>query len=1072
MTEPPDPIFSRVAEALAAEYELLRPLGRGGMAIVFLARERALKRLVAIKVLDPDLGASPLFRTRFEREAETAAQLQHPHIVPIYRVGEAAGVSYYAMGYVEGESLAERMQREGRLPLAEASRLAREVAGALAAAHRRGIVHRDVKPQNILLERETGRALVTDFGIARVAQPVGGTDADRLTGLGLVMGTPRYMSPEQAAGERDVTAAADLYALGVVWYEMLTGAYPYRMPGGGGLLAVPFSNPQVPVRERVADVPAAIAELVERLLALDPTARPSNADLVAQTIEGSVTLPPLSTGRRPLSRRTRRIATVAGLFAIGFPLFLFFVRPGGPRIGVDPRKSILVGFFENTTRDEGVEWLRLGGVELLSQSLKRWQDLQVVDVERLLDLARRANVESGAALSRDDAVRLARAAGVWTTTVGSILRLGDRVRITVRVYDVTTRRHLTTATVEARPDSTLPVAFASLADQILDVAGVARSALRDVEPPTRSLAAYEAYIEGVAARSRWDIPRAIAAFERAVAADPTFAMAYYEWSVATIGSEFLSQETGFADLADSAFRHAAGRPPRERLLIQAYHAYVHANFSRARGLARELLAIDSTITDAWVVLGDASWFDLTIVKDARGRDSLRANFTTALRSYERALALDESDHRLFTNLALILSPAALGGEREQLPAFRDSSAGPVNRFMFRMPSRIYTPVYQGDTLIMIPAESLARRYPARARDSLRALARRRMTGIMDRWIAVAPDEGQAHFLQAMLSQAEKDYDGAERSIGRAMELGVTSSLPLEYMKLAWRLEARRLDAAVGYIDTLALAGRLDTLVAAAPLAAGVFANTGWVAGRLDQARRHTDQVLAAASRVPVSADQDEMRQFNTSVLPLIVAANTDRLTAAQLARASADLERGLAALPDSMRVGARRGVGRLMAFAAATLGDTAVVRHWIPPNEPAGRRGAVAWAAAVAGDPVTANTVLDAAARDTTRASPMYTFALARAAELLGRPRDALRYYEKLDSLTYAALGAPDTDWLLLVRSYAGRAAQYQAVGDTTRAREYYQRFVNLWRDADPALRPEVERAERALGLPVRREGH
>src|SRR6185503_2915355 len=191
----------------------------------------------------------------------------------------------------------------------------------------------------------------------------------------------------------------------------------------------------------------------------------------------------------------------------------------------------------------------------------------------------------------------------------------------------------------------------------------------------------------------------------------------YEWSQANITSEFMGQGTRFVDLADSAMRYASRRPPKERLLIQGYHAFVHSDFPRARDLARQLLALDSTITDAWSLLGDASWLDLNIVKDARGRDSLRASFTTALRSYERALALDESDHRLFTNIAQCLSGAALGGERAAMPAFRARFEGAVNRFLFRVPDRIYTPIYQGDSVVMVPAESVALRYPAKVLDS-------------------------------------------------------------------------------------------------------------------------------------------------------------------------------------------------------------------------------------------------------------------------------------------------------------------------------------------------------------------
>jgi tetratricopeptide (TPR) repeat protein len=681
-------------------------------------------------------------------------------------------------------------------------------------------------------------------------------------------------------------------------------------------------------------------------------------------------------------------------------------------------------------------------------------------------------VDAAAALSRDDAIRLARSAGVWTATVGNLVRLGERVRVTVRVYDVTTRRLLTSAAVDARPDSTLPTAFGSLADQILDVAGAPRSSLRDVEPPTRSLAAYEAYVDGVAARSRWDMPAAVDAFRRAVAADSSFALAYYEWSGALLTSEWLSPESRFLALADSAHHYASSRPAKERLLIQAYHAWLHGDMPRARDLYGQVLALDSTVTDAWVGLADASWTDLTLHRDARGRDSLAASFTTALRSYERALALDQSDHRLFGNLASILTPAGVApqGGRGLLPAYREPPET-INRLFMRTPARAYAVVYTADTLALVPAESLTARFSPRVLDSLRARARRRAESVIERWLRVAPTEGQPHLLLAELRSADKDYGAAVAALDRAIALGASSPVPLEQMKLALLLDGRRLAAATAYADSLQIAGRTDSLLRDAGLTASPHVNAAYVGGRLTVAGQVLAHVYATARRLRVGADQEPARRVNEVAGDLSAASHAELLTRARLLQLLPELERRLDALPEGQRRGARAAVGRLVAFAAAPLGDTALVRRWLPAAEPPARRGAEAWAAAVQGDRATAERLL-AAARADTGGSVRNAFALARAAELVGRPQDALHHYGRIDSLEYQSMQVPDTDWLLLVRSYPGRAAMYQTVGDTARAREYYQRFVELWRDADPPLRAEVERAERALGAAPRGEPH
>src|SRR5688572_27610071 len=223
MTQPSDE-FLELQAALAGEYSLQRELGRGGMGVVYLARDVQLDRDVAIKVLPSHLARTAESRERFVREARTAAGLSHPHIVPIHRVGEAGGFVFFVMSYVDGETLGERLRTRGPLPPAEAARVLREVAWALAYAHGRGIVHRDVKPDNILLEGGTGRALVTDFGIAH-----GGATPGPETEPGRIMGTAHFMSPEQAADE-PIDGRSDLYSLGVVGYVAVSGRLPFEAP--------------------------------------------------------------------------------------------------------------------------------------------------------------------------------------------------------------------------------------------------------------------------------------------------------------------------------------------------------------------------------------------------------------------------------------------------------------------------------------------------------------------------------------------------------------------------------------------------------------------------------------------------------------------------------------------------------------------------------------------------------------------------------------------------------------------------------------------------------------------------
>jgi serine/threonine protein kinase len=267
-----DHLLDRLVAAVGAQYLVDAEIGRGGMAVVYRATDVRLNRRVAIKLLPPELAFNADVRERFLREAQTSAQLTHPHIVPIYTVDEREGMVFFVMALVDGESLAQRLAREPQLPIDDARRILADVADALSYANSRGVVHRDVKPDNIMLERGTGRAVVTDFGIARAA-----AGDSRLTVTGVAVGTPAYMSPEQALGERELDGRSDIYSLGVVGYQMLAGRTPFRAANTPAMLVKHLSETPHPVESLRPDAPVALARAVMRALAKKPEDRWSDA---------------------------------------------------------------------------------------------------------------------------------------------------------------------------------------------------------------------------------------------------------------------------------------------------------------------------------------------------------------------------------------------------------------------------------------------------------------------------------------------------------------------------------------------------------------------------------------------------------------------------------------------------------------------------------------------------------------------------------------------------------------------------------------------------------------------------
>ena len=331
MTHPtPDRVFLDFQGAVAGRYSLERELGRGGMGVVYLAREVRLDRPVAIKLLPPSKRSDPKLRERFLREARTAAKLSHPNVIPIHAVEEIGEFVFFAMAYIEGETLTERVRRRGPLAPSDGSRVLRDVAWALAYAHTQGVIHRDVKPDNILLEN-TGRVLVADFGIAGVVAGAGGLNT------GEVIGTPEFMSPEQALGE-DVDARSDLYSLGVVGYFALSGGLPFEAEKPTEVLAKQVTEPAPPLSSVAPLVPRRLAQAIDRCLAKDPAERPEGAAAFAELLSHALDQ------RRELPVALRAfVKHDARLDGSGVVVYPFLLGVAAPLSAV-LTGSILVGF--------------------------------------------------------------------------------------------------------------------------------------------------------------------------------------------------------------------------------------------------------------------------------------------------------------------------------------------------------------------------------------------------------------------------------------------------------------------------------------------------------------------------------------------------------------------------------------------------------------------------------------------------------------------------------------------------------------------------------------------------------
>jgi serine/threonine-protein kinase len=619
----------RLQAALAGTYTIDRELGGGGMSRVFLAIEPALGRRVVVKILPPD-AAAQVSVDRFQREISLAAQLQQAHIVPLLSAGNADGLPYYTMPFVEGESLRARLARERELPIGEAISILREIARALGYAHQRGVVHRDIKPDNVLLS--AGSAMVTDFGVAKALTASTNAESSELTSLGVALGTPAYMAPEQASADPMIDHRADIYAFGALAYELLTGQSPFAGRPPQAMLAAHLSEAPEPVDRRREGMPPALAQLIMRCLAKRPADRPQNATEIVQTLDavgtpGSGMLPAAGLSSSPRltgnwSRMNRQaiaalvlVALVGGVFAVW--------RQRAAMAPVD--KSIAVLPLTSVGSTTGDEAFRDGMTTEITNALGKVPGLSV----------KAAGLVKAKWKPESDVLQLGQSLGVSSLLQASAQRVGDSVRITAQLINVSTGF----TQWSEKYDEDFKDIFA-VQDRIaraiaaeLRVRLASGTSASIVRAATANTEAHSLYLQGIYLwnkRTYQNINQAIALFDSAIARDPR-----YVQPRAGIAMAYAVLPT-FADMNNGdAFRKAVAAAAEALRMDDASteaHAalgFAYLGLYRNADAERELryaIELDSTFATAH------QWLSLVLTRTGR--------FDEAIREGAHAHALD------------------------------------------------------------------------------------------------------------------------------------------------------------------------------------------------------------------------------------------------------------------------------------------------------------------------------------------------------------------------------------------------------------------------------------------------
>lgn len=726
----------------AGRYAIEREIGQGASAIVYLARDTEVGSAVALKILRPELVESRA-SDRFLREIKRTSALQHPNILPVLDAGDHEGQLYFALPYMEGGTLRQLLKREKHLEMSRVLDIAKTVAEALDHAHERGLIHRDVKPENILFTG--GKACLGDFGIAR-AIDLSGSGVTGTTSRSVVRGTPAYMSPEQAAGSQELDGRSDVFSLACVIYEMITGMQAYIGPTDEAVIAMRFVHPPRDVRVYRPVAPATLDAALQKAFAITPVDRYRKSSELIDAIEGAVRSDP-TVERRPSPIRRRMIvprpywfAVLIGVLVVAYSVARPWLSTSSMQVVADTTRIVLLPIER-----EAVATAPWRDEVLMQQAFARWSDLEIVDQFLVADALRR----HGRVATNEDAAEIASTLGAGRYIRSAMAPMGDRWSITASLYDVTDERALHTARASVGADLQLAAAaFARLADDLL-LRGMVPDSVPGNLPSSRSLPAQQAYGQAHAALDAWDLQSADSLLQAAITFDADFARASL-WLAQVRAWQAQPRKT-WEVMAERAIAGQASLDRRERRLAQALRYLARDSFDSACVVYDGLAERNSRDFAAWFGRGQCRMMNKVVVADSSSPSGWRfvADAHAAMTAYATAFRILPSVHREYEQGAferlrvlLLLTTDLISG--------RDAS-GAV--FQAR-------PGWINDSLVLVPYpwQQLAAGRAVVPPGMERALAERRteFRRIAEGWSAAFPRSATAKQAVAMALELLQD----------------------------------------------------------------------------------------------------------------------------------------------------------------------------------------------------------------------------------------------------------------------------------------------------------------------------